>query len=94
MREKHGWGKVFFCPTPLGNLQDITLRTLGVLQRVDVVVCEDTRVTLRLLTHYGIQKPLISYHSYNQETATRRVLEILRRGENVAFVSDAGMPGI
>ncbi len=94
MKVTQGWGKVFFCPTPLGNLQDITIRTLEVLQRVDLIVCEDTRVTLKLLTHYGIKKPLMSYHSYNKERATRRILEFLRRGENVAFVSDAGMPGV
>ncbi|MEN3187149.1 MAG: 16S rRNA (cytidine(1402)-2'-O)-methyltransferase [Atribacterota bacterium] len=88
------WGRIFFCPTPLGNLKDITLRVLDVLRQVDTIVCEDTRVTLKLLTHYQIRKPLMSYRSQNRVTATRRIMEILESGKNLAFVSDAGMPGI
>jgi len=88
------WGRVFFCPTPLGNLKDITLRVLEVLQQVDIVVCEDTRVTRKLLSHYGIHKPLLSYRSQNRNVATRKILALLQEGKNLAFVSDAGMPGI
>lgn len=88
------WGKVYFCPTPLGNLRDITLRTLDVLQSVDCIACEDTRVTLKLLNVYGINKPLVSYHSHNISRATQEILRLVKSGKNVAFVSDAGMPGI
>lgn len=85
---------MYFCPTPLGNLRDITLRTLDVLQGVDWIACEDTRVTLKLLKAYGISKPLLSYHAHNIPQATREILRLVRSGKNVAFVSDAGMPGI
>lgn len=88
------WGKVYFCPTPLGNLRDITLRTLDVLQSVDYIACEDTRVALKLLNVYGISKPLLSYHSHNTPQATREILRLVRSGKSIAFVSDAGMPGI
>lgn len=94
MASHEKWGRIFFCPTPLGNLKDITLRVLEVLQQVDGIVCEDTRVTLKLLTHYQIRKPLFSYRSQNRTSATRKILELLKSGKNLAFVSDAGMPGI
>jgi len=94
MEASKGWGRVFFCPTPLGNLKDVTLRVLEVLQQVDVVVCEDTRVTRKLLTYYEIHKPLLSYRSQNRDSATRKILHLLKSGQNLAFVSDAGMPGI
>lgn len=94
MASREKWGRIFFCPTPLGNLKDITLRVLEVLQQVDGIVCEDTRVTLKLLTHYQIRKPLFSYRSQNRTSATRKILELLKSGKNLAFVSDAGMPGI
>ncbi|MCX7668064.1 MAG: 16S rRNA (cytidine(1402)-2'-O)-methyltransferase [Atribacterota bacterium] len=94
MTSHEGWGRVFFCPTPLGNLRDITLRVLEILQQVDAIICEDTRVTLKLLTHYQIRKPLFSYRSQNRTYATRRIMELLKSGKNLAFVSDAGMPGI
>ncbi len=88
------WGKLYFCPTPLGNLQDITLRTLQVLQEVDFIACEDTRVTLKILNHYHIRKPLFSYHSYNLREVSSRIVKLLKEGKNIALVSDAGMPGI
>ncbi|MCS7242449.1 MAG: 16S rRNA (cytidine(1402)-2'-O)-methyltransferase [Candidatus Caldatribacterium sp.] len=88
------WGKVYFCPTPLGNLRDITLRTLDVLRNVDCIACEDTRVTRKLLNAYGINKPLLSYHSHNVSWATQEILQLVKSGKNVAFVADAGMPGI
>ncbi|MBC7217978.1 MAG: 16S rRNA (cytidine(1402)-2'-O)-methyltransferase [Candidatus Caldatribacterium sp.] len=91
---KGEWGKVYFCPTPLGNLQDVTLRTLEVLRSVDYIACEDTRVTLKLLNAYGITKPLLSYHAHNLPQATQEILRLVKSGKNVALVSDAGMPGI
>jgi len=92
--EKQGWGKVYFCPTPIGNLRDITLRVLDVLREADCIACEDTRVTLKLLNAYQIRKPLLSYHAHNIPQATRDILKLVREGKVVAFVSDAGMPGI
>ncbi|MDR1133851.1 MAG: 16S rRNA (cytidine(1402)-2'-O)-methyltransferase [Synergistaceae bacterium] len=81
-------------PTPVGNLTDMTLRGLDVLRNADVIACEDTRRTLKLLNHYDIHKPLISYHRHNERTRTDEILGRLERGENVALVSDAGTPGI
>ena len=78
--------------TPIGSLGDITLRALWVLRSVDRVLCEDTRVTARLLAHYGIVKPLDPYHDYNADRVRPAVLAALRRGETLALVSDAGTP--
>jgi 16S rRNA (cytidine1402-2'-O)-methyltransferase len=78
--------------TPIGNLGDITLRALWVLRSVDRILCEDTRVTARLLTHYGIDKPLDPYHDHNADRVRPSVLAALRRGETLALVSDAGTP--
>lgn len=87
-------GILYVCPTPIGNLKDITLRTLEVLQSVDLIACEDTRQTLKLLTHYEIKKPLTSYFEHNKLTKGDYIISKLLQGENVALVSDAGMPGI
>lgn len=87
-------GKLFICPTPIGNLEDITMRTLRVLSEVDIIACEDTRHTLRLLNHFEINKPLTSYHEHNKRDKGQVLLEKLKSGENIALVSDAGMPGI
>jgi 16S rRNA (cytidine1402-2'-O)-methyltransferase len=87
-------GKLFICPTPIGNLEDITLRVLRVLKEADVIAVEDTRRTLKLLNHFEIQKPLISYHEHNKKTKEKLLLNKLLEGENIALVSDAGMPGI
>ncbi|MDR3164390.1 MAG: 16S rRNA (cytidine(1402)-2'-O)-methyltransferase [Synergistaceae bacterium] len=81
-------------PTPVGNLDDMTLRGLEALRNADVIACEDTRRTLKLLNRYDIRKPLISYHMHNERTRTGEILDRLGRGENVALVSDAGTPGI
>ena len=94
MKPEKEWGILYFCPTPLGNLQDITLRTLQVWREVDFIACEDTRVTLKILNHYHIQKPLFSYHSYNLKQVSSRIVNLLKEGKNIALVSDAGMPGI
>ena len=81
-------------PTPVGNLEDITLRALRVLREADLIACEDTRTSSVLLKHYGIDKPLTSFHLHNENEKTPVLLERLRRGENIAVISDAGTPGI
>ena len=80
--------------TPIGNLEDITLRALRILKEVDLIACEDTRHTRKLLTHYDIHKPLISYHQHNENARSDELIEALRKGGRIAVVSDAGMPGI
>ena len=85
---------LYIVATPIGNLQDITLRALDVLKNVDIVVAEDTRVILKLLNHFGIKKPLFSYHKFSQEIAIQRIKEFLGEGKNLALVSDAGTPAI
>ena len=80
--------------TPIGNLEDITIRAINILKEVDCIAAEDTRHTLRLLNHLEISKPLISYHRHNEETKSDILLEKLKNGENIALVSDAGTPGI
>ena len=87
-------GILYIIATPIGNLEDITLRALRVLKEVDLIAAEDTRQTLKLLNHYEINKPLISYHRHNEETKSEILIEKLRNGENIALVSDAGTPGI
>ncbi len=87
-------GTLYVVATPIGNLQDITLRALEVLKSVKYIACEDTRVTKKLLSHYGIEgKKLISYHEHNEEEASEKILKILKE-EDVALVSDAGTPCI
>ena len=87
-------GKLFICGTPIGNLKDITIRCLEVLKSVDVIACEDTRETLKLLNFYDIKKKLISYHEFNKFNATQKILKILSEQKKIALVSDAGMPCI
>jgi len=87
-------GKLFIVGTPIGNLEDISLRALRVFKEVDVVAAEDTRHTGRLLAHYQIRKPLLSCHEFNEARRTDELIERLRRNESVAFVSDAGMPTV
>ena len=87
-------GKLYICPTPIGNLEDITYRTLKVLNEVDLIAAEDTRQTLKLLNHFEISKPLISYHRHNEDVKSNILIEKLNNGENIALVSDAGTPGI
>lgn len=85
---------LYICPTPIGNLQDITLRVLEVLARVDLIACEDTRHTRILLERHGISGRLLSFHEHNQESRVQALLPLLREGRDVAVVSDAGMPGL
>jgi len=87
-------GKLYVCPTPIGNLEDITLRVLKVLEEVDLIAAEDTRHTIKLLNHFNIKKPLTSYHEHNKREKGKVLMQKLLNGENVALVSDAGMPGI
>jgi 16S rRNA (cytidine1402-2'-O)-methyltransferase len=87
-------GTLYLVPTPIGNLEDITLRALRVLKEVDFVACEDTRQTVKLMNHYGIKKSLVSFFTYNQLQRLPRILADLRAGKNVALVSDSGTPGI
>jgi 16S rRNA (cytidine1402-2'-O)-methyltransferase len=81
-------------PTPIGNLGDITLRAIEALKAADIIACEDTRHSLRLLNHLGIQKPLVSYHEHNEARRTAELIERLKAGAAVAIITDAGMPGI
>lgn len=86
-------GILYIVATPIGNLEDITLRALRVLKEVDLICAEDTRRTRKLLNHYHIKTPLVSYHAHNQETRGPELLEKLKAGQNLALVSDAGTPG-
>lgn len=87
-------GTLFVVATPIGNLQDITLRALETLKNVDVVLCEDTRVTKKLLSHYGILAATMSYHQHSSESTMQKIFAMLSEGKNLALVSDAGTPGI
>jgi len=87
-------GTLYLVATPIGNLEDITLRALRVLRECDVVAAEDTRRTGQLLKHFGISKPLLSYFQFNEARRSEEIIERLRRGEKVALVTDAGSPGI
>ena len=87
-------GKLYLVPTPIGNLKDITLRALEVLKESDIIAAEDTRQTLKLLNHFEIKKPLISYHKFNEQSKGNEIIELLLEGKNIALVSDAGTPGI
>lgn len=87
-------GKLFVCATPIGNLEDITLRALRILREVDFIAAEDTRNTRKLLAHYEVRARLISYHRHNEDKRTAEILRILKKGCQVALVTDAGTPGI
>ncbi|MCU1272988.1 MAG: Uroporphyrin-III C/tetrapyrrole (Corrin/Porphyrin) methyltransferase [Bryobacterales bacterium] len=85
-------GILYLVASPIGNLEDITFRAVRILKECDLIACEDTRHTLKLLNHYGIEKPLISYHDYNESQRAAELVARLRDGSNLALISDAGMP--
>jgi len=87
-------GKLYIVSTPIGNLEDITLRAIRILKEVDLIAAEDTRHTQKLLSHYDIHTPMTSYFEGNQYRKTEKLLERLKNGENIALVSDAGTPGL
>ena len=87
-------GMIYFCTTPIGNLEDITLRVLRILQEADVIAAEDTRHSIKLLNHFEIKTPLTSYHQHNEISKANQIIEWARDGKTIAIVSDAGMPGI
>ncbi len=89
-----GAGTLYLVGTPIGNMEDITLRALRILKEVDLIACEDTRHTVQLLDHYGIEKTTVSYHEHNELTRAAELIVHLEQGDNIAMVSDAGMPGV
>lgn len=94
MCQENFMGILYTIATPIGNLEDITLRALRILKEVDFVVCEDTRHTLRLLQHYEIEQPLIAYHQHSGQQRVNHIIELLRGGKALALVTDAGTPGL
>lgn len=93
-RSMDGFGILYVVPTPIGNLKDITLRALEILEAADIIAAEDTRQSLKLLNHFNIKKPLISYHKFNEQSKSEDLIKLIKEGKNIALVSDAGMPGI
>lgn len=87
-------GKLIVIPTPIGNLEDVSHRVLNALKHIDLLLCEDSRVTGRLLKHYEIRVPLKPYHAHNEHKTTDTIINILKEGNKVGLVSDAGMPGL
>lgn len=90
----NAWGKLYICGTPIGNLDDVTLRLLKVLDSVDVIAAEDTRRTGKLLNYYEINTSLTSYHEHNEQEKAVELMSLLRKGKKLALVSNAGMPGV
>ena len=93
-RRKNMNGKLFLCATPIGNLEDITLRVLRTLKEADLIAAEDTRNSIRLLNHFEIRTPMTSYHEYNKIEKARTLIEKMQSGMNIALITDAGTPGI
>ncbi|MEW6096729.1 MAG: 16S rRNA (cytidine(1402)-2'-O)-methyltransferase [bacterium] len=87
-------GTLYLCGTPIGNLEDITLRALRILKEVDLIAAEDTRVTQKILNYYQIKTQITSYHQHNRLKKGKYLIDLLQKGKNIALVSDAGMPGV
>ena len=87
-------GKLYLCATPIGNLEDITLRVLRTLKEVDLIAAEDTRNSIKLLNHFEIKTPMTSYHEYNKIEKAYTLIEKMQNGMNIALITDAGTPGI
>ena len=87
-------GKCYLVATPIGNLEDISYRAVRILKEVDMIACEDTRNTIKLLNHYNIKSKMISYHQHNEKMRSEYLCQLIQEGKNIAIVSDAGMPGI
>lgn len=92
LKNNENKGTLYIVGTPIGNLDDITIRAINTLKKVDVILAEDTRQTLKLLNHFEISKHMISYHRHNEDEKIQKVVEFLDKGKNLALVSDAGMP--
>ena len=87
-------GTLYLCATPIGNLEDMTFRAVRILKEVDLIAAEDTRNSIKLLNHFEIKTPMTSYHEYNKIEKGHKLVERLQGGENIAVITDAGMPGI
>lgn len=87
-------GKLYLCATPIGNLEDITLRVLRVLREVDLIAAEDTRNSIKLLNHFEIRTPMTSYHEFNKYDKARELVDKMHKGKQIALITDAGTPGI
>lgn len=87
-------GRLYLCATPIGNLEDITLRVLRTLKEVDIIGAEDTRNSIKLLNHFDIKTPMTSYHEYNKVDKAKYLVKLMQEGKNVALITDAGTPGI
>lgn len=87
-------GRLYLCATPIGNLEDITLRVLRTLEEVDLIAAEDTRNSIKLLNHFNIKTPMTSYHEYNKIDKAYQLVEKMKQGQNIALITDAGTPGI
>ena len=86
--------QLYLVPTPIGNLKDLSFRALDILNEVDLILCEDTRTSGKLLKHYEVKKPLQSYHQHNEHKVTENLISRLESGETMALITDAGTPGI
>jgi 16S rRNA (cytidine1402-2'-O)-methyltransferase len=85
---------LYFVPTPIGNLEDITFRAVKVLKEVSLILCEDTRVSGKLLKHFQVETPMLAYHQHNEHKLTENIIRQLKEGQNLAIITDAGTPGI
>ena len=85
-------GILYICPTPIGNIKDITLRAIELLRDVDLILCEDTRVSIKILNHYEIKTKMKSYHKFNEKQSCSEIISLLKEGKNIALISDAGTP--